>query len=316
VPGYTKELLDACELCMANKPAWQSGALHTGFHLNKHVLLVSSRSTAWPFVLAASVGYFVRTSWLVWCAPSAAVSFGEFFPNCSKKNSYRAILFQVQQVAADRKDGSKNRSELGIVAKNPKMSVSKHSVVKLEEGDHDVSLLAYMSDHPLEPEWYDRLMILRRRDRRFVREDLEDLMVGVLSKKAPVEADRDSPSPDVVSEQVAVHRAASEDKRLTKPKDPFSKRAPRASELRRKPKGPTPAQEVLLDTPKYWLENRTTSAGAEKEDAALTSRGEKVLRCDCTRHDPSEASRKSWPGPSMWCRVFPFGWVAVCCKVR
>ena len=171
---------------------------------------------------------------------------------------------------------------MGIVTKNPKLTISKHAVVKLEEGDHDESLLTYMSDHPLEPEWYDRLMILRRRDRRIVREDLEDLMVGVLSKKATL-ADRDSPSPELVSEQVVVHRVASEDKKLTKPKDPFSERAPRASELRRKPKGPTPAQEVLLDTPKYWLENRTTSAGAEKDDAALTSRGEKVLRCDIKR---------------------------------
>jgi len=186
---------------------------------------------------------------------------------------------------------------MGIVTKNPKLTISKHAVVKLEEGDHDESLLTYMSDHPLEPEWYDRLMILRRRDRRIVREDLEDLMVGVLSKKATVEADRDSPSPELVSEQVVVHRAASEDKKLTKPKDPFSERAPRASELRRKPKGPTPAQEVLLDTPKYWLENRTTSAGAEKDDAALTSRGEKVLRCDAKR-SPRVASGKQKADPA------------------
>lgn len=214
--------------------------------------------------------------WIYFCAqcPWAWQVFHWFL------TAFCVFWLQVHQVAADRKDGSKNRSEIGIVTKTPKLTGSKYPLVKLEEGDHDASLLAYMSEHPLEPEWYDRLMILRRRDRRFIREDLEGLMHGILSKKALAEADRDSPSPDLLAHEVAEQRAAAEDKKLTKPKDPFSERAPRASELRRKPKNPAPGQEVLLDTPKYWLEDRTTSAGAEQEDQALSSRGEKVLRCD------------------------------------
>ena len=36
---------------------------------------------------------------------------------------------------------------------------------RAHELDDELDALDYMSKHPLEPEWYDRLLILRRRDR-------------------------------------------------------------------------------------------------------------------------------------------------------
>jgi len=50
-----------------------------------------------------------------------------------------------------------------------------------------LELEGYLSEHPLDSEWYDRLLILRRRDRRFVREELEGLLHAMLiqAKKPP-----------------------------------------------------------------------------------------------------------------------------------